>query len=222
MKKYIVILFIALIGGAFIWSCSQDDLDNGQPIYHYSAEQLAEIRALAEEYDVPEVKYATASEKGLPTVEEMKEIFIKFAIIKSVLNQPLEISDKSQTHINFRTRHSLVPRKHNIGGETFTGSKDVSQMIYAGSDACWLHLVVSWEGTNATDPYTKLNVTVEARFEIGPSVPPTFQVKNEKTDWHWEGSNSIIVDYSCTLEDESGVEAPINISESIDVNVEYP
>ena len=95
-------------------------------------------------------------------------------------------------------------------------------MIYAGSDACWLHLVVSWEGTNATDPYTKLNVTVEARFEIGPSVPPTFQVKNEKTDWHWEGSNSIIVDYSCTLEDESGVEAPINISESLDVNVEYP
>ena len=89
MKKYIVILFIALIGGAFIWSCSQNDLDNGQPIYHYSAEQLAEIRALAEEYDVPEVKYATASEKGLPTVEEMKEIFIKFAIIKSVLNQPL-------------------------------------------------------------------------------------------------------------------------------------
>ena len=80
MKKYIVILFIALIGGAFIWGCN--------PIYHYSAEQLAEIRALAEEYDVPEVKYATASEKGLPTVEEMKEIFIKFAIIKSVLNQP--------------------------------------------------------------------------------------------------------------------------------------
>ena len=76
MKKYIVILFIALIGGAFIWSCSQDDLDNGQPIYHYSAEQLAEIRALAEEYDVPEVRstYSRRDERNFPIIQHDKTL----------------------------------------------------------------------------------------------------------------------------------------------------
>lgn len=199
MKKYIVILFIALIGGAFIWSCSQDDLDNGQPIYHYSAEQLAEIRALAEEYDVPEVKYATASEKGLPTVEEMKETFLLFSMIKHSLTQTMETIDSSENHIRYRTKHPMFKRIY-VEGEGYTGDAHIEESYNIDFESgntysCWLIIDVSW--TNATDK--NQNVKVEAKIEMDSGLAERVDVSNEQLSWQWIGATGLQIAYSCEL-----------------------
>ena len=85
--KIIAALSIALFGGITIWSCSQDELDeNGQPVYRYTAEEIATLKTMAEEYGIPDVKFPTESNQHLNSMKEMEEIFKNIALIKSSIN----------------------------------------------------------------------------------------------------------------------------------------
>ena len=49
VKVFIAMIAVAL-GGLIIWSCTQDEMENGQGTYRYSAEEIVTLRAMAEKY----------------------------------------------------------------------------------------------------------------------------------------------------------------------------
>ena len=51
VKVFIAMIAVAL-GGLIIWSCTQDEMENGQGTYRYSAEEIVTLRAMAEKYGV--------------------------------------------------------------------------------------------------------------------------------------------------------------------------
>ena len=77
VKVFIAMIAVAL-GGLIIWSCTQDEMENRQGTYRYSAEEIATLRAMAEKYGVPEVVFETESGIPLPRLEEMEETFKNF------------------------------------------------------------------------------------------------------------------------------------------------
>lgn len=198
MKKYVFMFVAAVLAGAFIWSCSQDGMED-QTIYRYNAEQLAEIRALAEMYGVSDVQYPTESETGLPTIEELEKTFQVFSAIKKTISQPLEVIYKGENQILYRTKRSIAKRNPIGDGESYTGSADLSQFVYPEGYRCWLNLKVSWEGTYATDWETDTKVTINASLELNDPLLDSYIVENEKTEFHWEGAYTIVVTYSCTI-----------------------
>ena len=82
VKVFIAMIAVAL-GGLIIWSCTQDEMENGQVTYRYSAEEIATLRAMAEKYGMPEVAFPTKSNQKLPSVEKMQNIFKMLALLKA-------------------------------------------------------------------------------------------------------------------------------------------
>ena len=74
VKVFIAMIAVAL-GGLIIWSCTQDEMENGQVTYRYSAEEIATLRAMAEKYGVPEVVFPTESSNKLLALKDMEDIF---------------------------------------------------------------------------------------------------------------------------------------------------
>ncbi len=224
MKTYLIILATIFIGGAFIWSCSQNDMDGERSIYHYSADQLVKIQLLAEQYGVSDVKFPKESETRLPSMEEIEEIFRNFAVIKNMLSQPLEIIQQDENHIQFRTRRSLAHKRlTGDEGVYFTGSQDKSHFceISVGQEkyTCWLNVLVSWENTNATDFDTRNKVSIKTEFEIAPTLDSSkYYVSNESSPWHWEGASTIVINYSATINSSNGF--VYTYEEKIEVNVQ--
>ena len=68
VKVFIAMIAVAL-GGLIIWSCTQDEMENGQVTYRYSAEEIATLRAMAEKYGVPEVVFPTESSNKLFSIK---------------------------------------------------------------------------------------------------------------------------------------------------------
>ena len=96
------------LGGLIIWSCTQDEMENGQGTYRYSAEEIVTLRAMAEKYGVPEVVFETESGIPLPTLEEMEETFKNFGLIKASLTAQLEVIDSTSHSMVFKTKKSPI------------------------------------------------------------------------------------------------------------------
>ena len=131
VKVFIAMIAVAL-GGLIIWSCTQDEMENGQGTYRYSAEEIVTLRAMAEKYGVPEVVFETESGIPLPTLEEMEETFKSFingSVGSNRLNLPLnglqnkknpiqtiifhirKHEDRTRNHIwNFNMEHILATK----------------------------------------------------------------------------------------------------------------
>lgn len=193
MKKYLIIFATVLIGGAFTWSCSQDDLNDGQPIYRYSAEQLAEIRTLAEKYDVTDVVYDTESEIGLPSVQEMEEAFKIVKSIRQSLSQPLELVDSTSSKVKYKTRTPMFRRSlPDDESYVYTGSSYITNSYTIATHVCWLIIEASWENANAWQQ----NVKVDYLLDCPPELSPI----NEEKGWKWHGATGLELMYSCDLE----------------------
>lgn len=93
-------------GWTYHWSCTQDEMENGQGTYRYSAEEIVTLRAMAEKYGVPEVVFETESGIPLPTLEEMEETFKNFGLIKASLTAQLEVIDSTSHSMVFKTKKS--------------------------------------------------------------------------------------------------------------------
>ena len=105
VKVFIAMIAVAL-GGLIIWSCTQDEMENRQGTYRYSAEEIATLRAMAEKYGVPEVVFETESGIPLPRLEEMEETFKNFGLIKASLTAQLEVIDSTSHSMVFKTKKS--------------------------------------------------------------------------------------------------------------------
>ena len=101
--KDIMAMIAVALGGLINWSCTQDEMDNGKATFRYSAEEIATLRAMAEKYGVPNIKFITSSQFPLPSMKEMEQNFIEFAVIKQVVAQPLEVVDSTATSKFYKT-----------------------------------------------------------------------------------------------------------------------
>ena len=73
VKVFIAMIAVAL-GGLIIWSCTQDEMENGQGTYRYSAEEIVTLRAMAEKYGVPEVVFETERESHFRHWKKWKKL----------------------------------------------------------------------------------------------------------------------------------------------------
>lgn len=198
--KIIAVLCIVLFGGVTIWSCTQDELDgNGQPVYRYTAEEIAALKTMAEEYGVPNIRFITESKYPLPSLEDMKQSFIEFAIIKQTVNQQLELIDSTNTALLFRTRQ--IPFKRNQNGTTeITKSPiDLSRFVSALGTNLWLNLGVTVI-RNEEKPLEKPKFEVSGSLALPESDGHMFFEKTgESASASWKGVNSIGVSYQCTV-----------------------
>ena len=113
VKVFIAMIAVAL-GGLIIWSCTQDEMENRQGTYRYSAEEIATLRAMAEKYGVPEVVFETESGIPLPRLEEMEETFKNFGLIKASLTAQLEVIDSTSNSMVFKTKKIPFKRLSSI------------------------------------------------------------------------------------------------------------
>lgn len=210
MKKYVFMFVAAVLAGTFIWSCSQDGMED-RTIYRYNAEQLAEIRALAEMYGVSDVQYPTESETGLPTIEELEKGFQIVSAIRASLNHPLEVIESDENGIVLRTRRSLAKRTV-LGDEQYdpnkdpyeyrTGFIDLSGFQTIEDDGetyeCWLTCKISWNNVNAGNADDS-----HIQFDINVSLPSelltTAQISTENKKWKWVGAWGIEFWYTCDI-----------------------
>ena len=120
VKVFIAMIAVAL-GGLIIWSCTQDEMENGQTTYRYSEDEITTLHAMAEKYGVPEVVFPTESSNKLLALKDMEDIFKTFGAIKYSLSMPLEHQDSTVTSITYKTKKPLVPslrKKRASGGES--------------------------------------------------------------------------------------------------------
>ncbi len=142
VKVFIAMIAVAL-GGLIIWSCTQDEMENGQVTYRYSAEEIATLRAMAEKYGVPNIKFITSSQFPLPSMKEMEQTFIEFAVIKQVVAQPLEVVDSTATSKIYKTKQMPRTRVLKRAPEMSTDGIDLSQFVAAVGTSLWLTLKVT-------------------------------------------------------------------------------
>ena len=196
MKKYVFMFVAAVLAGAFIWSCSQDGMED-QTIYRYNAEQLAEM------YGVSDVQYPTESETGLPTIEELEKGFQIVSAIRASLNHPLEVIESDENSIVLRTRKSLAKRTimDNENYATYTGEEQINESYniqYGNNDEfhCWLIITVEWKEANSGNQ----NVKVKFDLEIGDGMEIYVTTKNVSKGWSWHGAKGINIWYSCEFD----------------------
>ena len=145
VKVFIAMIAVAL-GGLIIWSCTQDEMENRQGTYRYSAEEIATLRAIAEKYGVPEVVFETESGIPLPRLEEMEETFKNFGLIKASLTAQLEVIDSTSNSMVFKTKKIPFKRLSSIS-ESMKTEREITygtliwniswqQSVYNGSYQC--------------------------------------------------------------------------------------
>ena len=101
VKVFIAMIAVAL-GGLIIWSCTQDEMENGQVTYRYSAEEIATLRAMAEKYGMPEVAFPTKSNQKLPSVEKMQNIFKMLALLKANVSTSIVMTDSTANEVIYK------------------------------------------------------------------------------------------------------------------------
>ena len=164
VKVFIAMIAVAL-GGLIIWSCTQDEMENGQATYRYSAKEIATLRAMAEKYGVPEVVFPTESSNKLLALKDMEDIFKTFGAIKYSLSMPLEHQDSTATSITYKTKEPLVPslrKKRASGGESSSYSFDVDVESYRAT----LTFYVSWNPIYNGNVITNYALTVTGDLEL--------------------------------------------------------
>ena len=194
--------FIALTGGLTIWSCSQDELDDfGQPIYRYTAEEIATLRSLAEDYGVPEVKFVTESNEELPCIQEVEETIKLFGAIKYSLSTALECEDSISSTFVYRTETKPFPRrqiKRASGGESTTS--ELKTTVDVESYPATLTIHATWVPVYQHDIITNYNIVITGDLEMPVLLEAGMcYYQNKKISYTITGENKADVTYSCDL-----------------------
>ncbi len=190
--------FIALMGGLTIWSCSQDELDDLQPdFYRYTPEEIATLRSLAEDYGVPDIKFATESPYPLPSIQEMEKTFAEFSTIQQIINQPFETIDSTANFKELRTKPILYPRLTRSRGES--SSKDLGQFVTAFGTNIWLDLTL----TVTENPFSDVEptITLTANLHLPKIIDGNYNLKKEyeHTRVYWKAPGLAGISYKCTI-----------------------
>lgn len=216
--KIIAALCIALFGGITIWSCSQDELDeNGQSVYRYTAEEIATLKTLAEEYEFPTKDLIFESDTKLPTLEEWEELFQIAYGIKQDLTSPLDTITIKNDTIHLRSTIIQKPFKR-IGSaameysgsnrETFREDRIIPDENINGNFA-YIDVTVILVNASPTDPRdpagsTSKTVQVSASMSLSYQLEDKgYEVKKFNYNWAWRGSSTIEVRYTYEITNTS-------------------
>ena len=187
------------LGGLIIWSCTQDEMENGQVTYRYSAEEIATLRAMAEKYGVPNIKFITSSQFPLPSMKEMEQTFIEFAVIKQVVAQPLEVVDSTATSKIYKTKQMPRTRVLKRAPETSANTIDLSRHVAAVSTSLWLTLKVTVI-KDKENPNKDPTVSVYGNLELPDDTYNTCYGKSgETTSTTWISKTTIGISYQCNV-----------------------
>ena len=198
VKVFMDMIAVAL-GGLIIWSCTQDEMENGKATFRYSAEEIATLRAMAEKYGVPNIKFITSSQFPLPSMKEMEQNFIEFAVIKQVVAQPLEVVDSTATSKIYKTKQMPRTRVLKRVPEMSTDGIDLSQFVAAVGTSFWLTLKVTVT-KDKNDPNKDPTVSVYGSLKLPYDTYDTSYGKSgETTSTRWISKDRIGVSYSCNV-----------------------
>ena len=210
-SKVIATAFIALIGGLTIWSCSQDELDDfGQPIYRYTAEEIATLKTLAEDYEYPTKNLVFESNTPLPSIEEWEEQFQVAYGIKRDLSSPLDTIAISNDTIHLRSTIIQKPFKRiHSGAMEYSGSTQKTfreELSIPGEDIygkfAYVDVKVTLTNASPTDPRdpagsTSKTVSVSASMSLSYQLKEKgYNVEKFYYDWVWRGSSTIEITYN--------------------------
>ena len=170
VKVFMAMIAVAL-GGLIIWSCTQDEMENGKATFRYSAEEIATLRAMAEKYGVPNIKFITSSQFPLPSMKEMEQNFIEFAVIKQVVAQPLEVVDSTATSKIYKTKQMPRTRVLKRVPEMSTDGIDLSQFVAAVGTSFWLTLKVTVTKDGGQTPQEDGKTPPKTGDETAPFFP---------------------------------------------------
>lgn len=196
MKKTILSM---LLGTLIIGSCTQNEVENEQKIYRYSEEEIATLRSIAEKYGVSNIKFITSSQVPLPSIKEMEQTFIEFAVMKQIMAQPLETVDSTASSKIFKTKRMPQTRILKKSPEFSTNSIDLSRFIDALNENMRLTLkVTATKDKNAPNEDPKIEVY--GSLELPDNVDNIFyEKKDEKAGTNWISKTSVGVFYSCSV-----------------------
>lgn len=198
VKVFIAMIAVAL-GGLIIWSCTQDEMENGQVTYRYSAEEIATLRAMAEKYGVPNIKFITSSQFPLPSMKEMEQTFIEFAVIKQVVAQPLEVVDSTATSKIYKTKQMPKTRVLKRAPETSANTIDLSRFVSAVGLHMWLTLEVT-SIKDKNDPNEDPTIHVYGSLELPNNYGNIrYEKTGERAGTNWISKTVVGVSYSCTV-----------------------
>ena len=204
--------FIALMGGLTIWSCSQDELDDLQPdFYRYTPEEIATLRSLAEDYGVPDIKFATESPYPLPSIQEMENTFAEFSTIKQIINQPFETIDSTANVKKLRTKMILHPRVIRSRGES--SNKDLGQFVTVFSTSTWLSLTLTISENKYSDVAPQVSLTANLELPKPTKENHIFEKENEKAVVNWVAVNMASISYECQIYEYEIVTDPVTLEE---------
>ncbi len=212
--KIIAALSIALFGGITIWSCSQDELDeSGQPVYRYTAEEIATLKTLAEEYGIPDVVFDTSSKTRLLSTKEMEEIFKEMGAIKCSISAPMTVHDSTEQIITYVTQKPSIPRirkKTASSGET-----SYSFSVFVDTYTTTLTFHVRW----FRDEDNQRSIQVSG----GLTPPFGYEVREEVFSYPVSPKTSnVSITYSCKLYHMAGSGQTISTSLSSTQNITLP
>lgn len=196
MKSFIA-LTIIIFSGIAVWSCSQDEIEgNEQPLYRYSASEIATLRSMAEQYGIPNVKFITESETELASMEEMETIFKNIALIKACVSAPMEIIDSTENEIIYQTRRMPFKRL-----ETITETLNISNNISYGTLTWSVHWTQVYDGNRYQCP----SVSVGGQLSLSSEMERNgFHVGASNTSFSIRGSE-LYVTFTCEIMHYSSV-----------------
>lgn len=203
VKVFIAMIAVAL-GGLIIWSCTQDEMENGQATFRYSAEEIATLRAVAEKYGVPEVVFPTKSSQKLPSVEKMQNIFKMLALLKANVSTSIVMTDSTANEVIYKNSNLPFKRIKSLS-ESF---KETTQISYGT-----LTWKINWSQSVYNGSYQAPTVSVNASLELSPEM--------ERQGFHVGASNSycsirgteIYATFECEIMHHSSVTYVLTTSE---------
>lgn len=160
VKVFIAMIAVAL-GGLIIWSCTQDEMENGQITYRYSAEEIATLRAMAEKYGVPEVVFPIKSNQKLPSVEKMQNIFKTLALLKTNVSTSIVMTDSTANEVIYKNSPLPFKRIKSLS-ESFN---ETTQIAYGT-----LTWKINWSQSVYNGSYQAPTVSVNASLELSPEM----------------------------------------------------
>ena len=160
VKVFIAMIAVAL-GGLIIWSCTQDEMENEQATYRYSAEEIATLRAMAEKYGVPEVAFPTKSNQKLPSVEKMQNIFKMLALLKANVSTSIVMTDSTANEVIYKNSNLPIKRIKSLS-ESVT---ETPQIAYGT-----LTWKINWTQSVYNGSYQAPTVSVNASLELSPEM----------------------------------------------------
>ena len=150
------------------------------------------------------MKFITESESELPTMDEMKEAFLMIASINMATCSDIELVDKNDEQMVFRTKVSSVPRILKRAAESNSTGYDASKFVSCLGTNLWLTVTVTVSETTTVAGILNPNPVRQISVNVSLELPEIYKargylIENEKTYWSNTNPNIVNIEYTCDV-----------------------